>query len=317
MRRLFRRQKPDVLHFNDSHAVTAGGIASWGLHVPARISSRRVTFDLRSARQYRLLCDRVICVSEAVARICEQSGVAAPRLNVVHDGVCPEPLARTARCDDLPLPANRRVLLCVASLCPEKGHEHLLAAMPRILGHAPDVQLVLAGAGELAGALQRQAEQLGIAERVSFLGFRHDVRRILSAADLFVMPSLREGFCSVLVQAMLAGLPIVASDVGGIPEALGASDRDPDPVGWLVPPANPQRLAQAIVDALSSPHKAAAFSAQARQRALTRFTADRMVEATLDVYWQTISSKSSNNVVRRPSGIVPSSANFESLVLAE
>ncbi len=157
----------------------------------------------------------------------------------------------------------------------------------------PNVVLALAGDGELHETLRRQAEQLGVLPHVRFLGFRHDVPDLIHAADLFVLPSHLEGLCSTLIDVMLAGRPIVTTTAGGIPDLVGRDESGGEPVAWLVPPRNGPALAEAILQAVASPDRCAAMQERARQRALRRFTADCMVEATLAVYREAI------NVVRK------------------
>jgi glycosyltransferase involved in cell wall biosynthesis len=169
-------------------------------------------------------------------------------------------------------------------LTDHKGHRFLLDALPAVLAEHPEVRLFLAGDGELAETLRAQAGRLGIAHAVRFLGFRDDVPDLIHAADLFVFPSHMEGMGSTLVDAMLAGLPIVTTTAGGIPDVTGASEPGMDPIAWTVPPRNPEALAGAILDALRSPGKCAILRERARRRAEEQYTAAHMVNATLEVY---------------------------------
>jgi glycosyltransferase involved in cell wall biosynthesis len=180
--------------------------------------------------------------------------------------------------DDQPL------LLTVALLNRCKGHTFLLDALPPVIQKYPRLCLALAGDGETAATLRSQARRLGIDSRVRFLGYRHDIPDLLMAADLFVMPSLMEGFCSVLIEAMLAGRPIVTTTVGGIPEVVGSGGSTTEPVAWTVPPRDSAALGAAILDALGSPRDRSERGLRGRQRALTHFTVELMVEKTLEVY---------------------------------
>jgi glycosyltransferase involved in cell wall biosynthesis len=287
MRQALRRARPDVLHYNDSHAITGAGLASLGLHIPARIAARRVDFLLRSPRPYRWFCDRVVCVSQAVRRVCCEGGLPEPMLRVVHDGVDP---ARVASGDrgrgrqSLGLSDNQTLLLTVAKLTDHKGHRFLLEALPDVIQAAPNVVVALAGDGELRETLERQAEQLGVQSHVRFLGFRNDVYDLLHAADVFVLPSHLEGLCSTLIDVMLARRTIVTTTAGGIPDLVGSDERGGAPVAWTVPPRDPKALAAAIVHALASPEECSRMHELAYRRAQERFTADCMVEATLAVY---------------------------------
>ena len=290
MRRALRRIRPDVLHYNDSHALNGAGLASLGLHVPARIAARRVDFSLRSPRPYRWFSDRVVCVSQAVRRVCHEGRLPDAMLRVVHDGVDP---ARVASGDrrrgrrSLGLTDDQTLLLTVATLTDHKGHRFLLEALPEVIQKVPNVVVALAGDGELRETLERQAEQLGVGPHVRFLGFRNDVYDLIHAADLFVLPSHLEGLCSTLIDVMLAQRTIVTTSAGGIPDLVGGDQAGDPPAAWIVPPRNPKALADAIVHALASPDESRAMCERACQRAKERFTADCMVEATLAVYRET------------------------------
>lgn len=287
MRRCLRRIKPDVLHYNDAHAMAGAGLAAIGLRIPVRIVARRVDFPLRSARLYRWFCDRVVCVSRAVAAVCRQGGIPDEMLRVVHDGVDP---ARVRSGDRgrgrqaLALADDEQLLLCVATLTEHKGHRFLLDALPGVIRNCPKVVVALAGDGELRETLGEQAERLGVASHVRFLGYRNDVPDLIHAADVFVLPSHMEGLCSTLIDVMLAGRTIVTTTAGGIPDLTGSDVPDAAPVAWTVPPRDSEALAAAILRALSSADECVAMQERARHRAEQLFTADCMVESTLAVY---------------------------------
>jgi len=302
IRKVLQRLRPDVLHYNESHAMSAAGLAAWGLSIPARIMARRVDFMLRSPRPYHWFCDRVICVSNAVAWACRESGLPDDMLRIVHDGVDPARARsgdRTRGRQALNLTDDQTLLLCVATLTDHKGHRFLLEAMPEVIRQVPNAVLALAGDGELREPLEQQAAQLGIGSNVRFLGFRSDVYDLIHAADLFVLPSHLEGLCSTLIDVMLAQRPIVTTTAGGIPDLVGgktspslpeAGVPDCEPVAWTVPPRDPPALAKAILHALASPGENAALQWQALRRAEQFFTADSMVDATLAVYRELLGS---------------------------
>ncbi len=286
-RQRLRRLRPDVLHYNDSHAMSAGGLAAVGLSGPARIAARRTVFPLRSALQYRLLADRVICVSQAAAEVCRAGGLPAGMVRVVYDGVDAARVAsgdRRRGRDALGIRDTQVLLLTVAQLTDCKGHTYLLDALPEVLRNHPEAIAVLAGDGELRGRLEAQARSLGIDRQVRFVGYRQDVPDLVQAADLFVLPSHTEALGSSLIDAMLAARPIVTTTAGGIPEVTGSGDRPGEPLAWTVPPRDCRALARAILAALDCPRERQERSDRARRRAEELFTAERMVEGTLEVY---------------------------------
>lgn len=288
-----RRLRPDVLHYNDPHAITAAGIAAIGLRVPVRVAARRVDFPLRSPCPYRLFCDGVVCVSSAVQKVCRDGGLPENMLRVVHDGVDPARVAagdRRRGRQSLGLADDQILLLTVAKLTDHKGHRFLLEALPEVIRRFPNAMIALAGDGELRESLEHLAEQLGVQSHVRFLGFRNDVYDLIQAADLFVLPSHLEGLCSTLIDVMLAPRTIVTTTAGGIPDLVAAEEPGGEPVAWTVPPRDPKALAEAILRALASPQDCLKMQQLAHRRAEERFTAESMVEATLAVYREMLRS---------------------------
>lgn len=293
-RQRLRCLRPDVLHYNDSHAMSLGGLAALGLSVPVRIVARRTVFPLRSRLHYRLFADRVICVSQAAAEVCRTGGLASGMLRVVYDGVDAARVAsgnRRRGRDALGILDTQVLLLTVAQLTDCKGHTYLLEALPEVVRNRPEVIAVLAGDGELRGPLEAQARSLGIHRQVRFVGYRHDVPDLIQAADLFVLPSHTEALGSTLIDVMLAARPIVTTTAGGIPEVTGIGNRPGERLARTVPPRDARALAEAILSALDSPRDGQEWSDRARHRAAELFTAERMVEGTLQVYMELLERK--------------------------
>lgn len=202
---------------------------------------RRVDFapGRLSRAKYRAALGYV-AVSAAVRRVLEGAGVPGSRITVVHDAVRPLDVStdREGFRAELGWPSDAVVLLAAGALVDHKGHRWLVEAMQ----HLPDLHLAIAGEGRLRAGLARRARALG--SRIRLLGHRDDMGRLLGSADLFVHPSVEEGMGQVLVEAQLAGLPVVATAVGGVPEVVL-------PPGRLVPPRDPLALARAIRELLA------------------------------------------------------------------
>ncbi len=143
------------------------------------------------------------------------------------------------------IPEKGRVIISVGRLIEQKGHTVLLKAIPAVLQAEPDAYLVIAGGGGLGPALRKEAEELGIASRVRFLGERKDIPDLLRSADVFVFPSLWEGQGVALFEAMFSNLPIVASRTGGIPDVIKHEE-----TGLLCEPGNANELARALIRVL-------------------------------------------------------------------
>jgi len=201
--------------------------------------------------------DAVIALTRRLANVLEAPGTPHGRVHVIPSGVVPAEFAAAGRPDPLAgLPRPRVVF--VGRLAEQKGVDTLLEAAARL----PDAAVGIVGDGPLRDALERQAAALGLGERVTFTGFRphEDVPAVLAGADVLVVPSRYEELGTVLLEGMQAGVPIVASDVGGIGEALGSA-------GLLVPPGEPDALAAAVDAVLRDPALAARLRAAGRERA--------------------------------------------------
>lgn len=323
-RRAIRQLRPDVIHANDSHALTCLLLASFGIRVPARIASRRVTYPIRSPFQFRFFADRIACVATAVVEMCRAASLPEEKLALVFSSADPsrietddhEKVRKRGR-DKIGLALDAPLLLCVGKLTNMKGHVDLLNAMPTVLAKHPNLLLALVGSGELLPLLQSQTEQLKIEPNVRFLGYRDDVPDLLQAADLYVQPSRPEGegLCNAVIDAMFARCPVIVSTGGGLLDLIppeqkvsgtfcakhpsGRSGKKfltpfvplSSEYGWITPSEDPKRLAATILDALDTPKEQQRHRTErARARAMENFTADQMVERMLRVYRDAISS---------------------------
>ena len=212
--------------------------------------------------------------------------VSAERITVVRRGRddqrLGEPSAerRCAQRREYGLTETQSVLVNVARQEYQKGHRHLLAALPAVLDAHPDAVLLVAGRnGTETTALERMARELGVSERVRFLGHVSGVADLLNAGDLFVFPSLYEGMPGAVIEAMAMGLPIVASDIPSIREVV-----EPGTNALLVDPADPRALAGAIGALLDDPERRRAFGAESRRIYNTQFRLDQSVRAMRAFY---------------------------------
>jgi len=204
-------------------------------------------------------CNQVVTVCNAFARDLENQGVRREKITVIPNGISTgfmkqgqagssaEQIARRwrARFDIAP---GDSVLLSIGRLSSEKGHQYLLAAVSRIAhsGSHPNLKLLIAGAGPLEQSLQRQIHAARLTDSAKLIGYQDDVRPLFMLADLFVLPSVSEGSPMVLLESMASQVPIITTNVGGIPEAL--TDRES---ALLVPPANARALSDAILKLLT------------------------------------------------------------------
>ncbi len=282
LRRLLRQRRIDVVHAHASHALGSAVAALASVpagHRPPLVATRRVDFPISGGPKYGPRVARFVAISRAVATVLERGGVEPARIAVVHSGVPPRsPAARPREVvrRELGLRPETTVALTTAALVDHKDHPTAIRALAVCGG---DVHLVIAGDGPLRGSLRRLVQELGVGARVSLIGARDDVPDLLAAADLYLSASHLEGLGTAVLDAGLAGLPVVATAAGGVPEAI-----EHDRTGLLVPPRDPAALGAAIDRLVADPTLRRRLGRAAAEHVASRFSVDRMVEGTVQAY---------------------------------
>jgi glycosyltransferase involved in cell wall biosynthesis len=285
--RALRREGATVFHAHQTWSLSCryGIVAAAMARVPARVASAQLFLEMPHLigidAQHALLTrslHRHVAVSRFVAsRLRDRFGVPADRIVVIPNAVEPPPVVQAdARLRAEIVGSDERIplALTVARLDAQKGITHLVDAAALV----PDVVFAIAGEGPDRAALEARAVERGVASRVRFLGHRRDVPSLLALADLFVLPSLYEGFPLSVLEAMAAGVPVVATAIGGTDE-LVSSD-----TGTLVAPADPRSLAEGIRALLADREGAAQRAATARERVLTKHSTSAMVASMSALY---------------------------------
>jgi len=303
IRQLVRGRRVDVVHANEPHALTSAWAAGAHHFVPM-VAARRIALPLASnplaLARYRAAA-RIVAVSDFVRQSVLSSGLASPHVQVIYDGVevprsRTEAECRTAR-EQLAVLPEAICLLNLAALVPEKGHQLLLQAFAQIREQFPTCLLLLAGEGPERARLQELARAQGIGDSVRFLGFVLETERVFPAADLFVFPSHEEPLGSALLLAMAHGLPVVAVARGGIPEVVEDGKN-----GLLVKDLDAGGLTAAIARLLSNPDEAGRLAQAARETIVGKFSADHMVNATLQLYEQLAGQQRRSTAENRAGG---------------
>ena len=267
--------RPDVIQGYLFGPNLFAALAGRACRVPVVVVSKRNIDAFEKPRQVaaqRLahrLATHVVAVSEAVADSAVALGVARERITVIPNGVDVERFAAATR--EPSLANGAPVVGSVGCLAARKDYRTLLDALALVDRRGTRFRVVLVGDGKERGALERQAEELGLAERVRFVGERPDVERWLPGMDVFVLSSREEGIPNALLEAMAAARPSVATAVGGTPEVLEDGE-----TGWLVPPSDPEALADALEAALTRPEEAARRGAAAQRATRERMSIDVM-----------------------------------------
>jgi glycosyltransferase involved in cell wall biosynthesis len=282
-----RAHRIALVHTCDIYANIFALPAAALARVPVRIGSRRGIVNpagtpglLALQRAAFAFAHCIVPNSEAAAACLLRERVPAGKIRTIRNGIDLDAFPPA------PLRHPRRVVATVANLRPGKGHEVLLRAAARVVARVPDVRFELIGDGRLRSSLEQLARELGIANHVAFRGHCADVAERLAASDLFAFPSFMEASPNSVIEAMAARLPVVATEVGGIPEIVEHGRN-----GLLVPPRDEAALADALLRVIERPAEADALADAARQSVEQRFSFDRMVQEFEHLYCEELAAR--------------------------
>lgn len=293
LRDAIQHVNPDIVHSHLIHADTFSALAMT-LRRGLLVSTRHNDDDFRQSRGNRWLqrtvgrrATTIIAISDAVRQVVvEAEGFPAERVHRVHYGFPYRTIAadelrrkRAALLAELRLPTETILLGTVSRLTEQKGISSALRAAQPIIQADSSVHFVVAGDGPSREALENLVEELAITEQVHFLGWREDAVDVIGALDIFLMPSLWEGFGLTLLEAMSQRRPIIASRVSAIPEIVYDEE-----TGLLVPPRDSSAMTSALQRLLDDPALRAHFGLMGAARLQDYFTVERMARQTLDVY---------------------------------
>ena len=296
-------QRYDLVH---CHGFKAGFVGRLGARLAGaravvvtahnHVLSRDDTAASKKAR-YRTveralagLASRYIAVSDSIRReLVEGYGLAEDAVVTVHNGVDPAPFVapqdRVACRAELGLSGDVRAVGLAARFSAQKGLRNLVDAVPALERGDSGIRVVIGGSGPLESELREQATALGLTSVVVWPGHVAEIPRLLAALDVYVSPAETEALGIGLIEAALAGVPTVATRVGGVPEVVLDGE-----TGVLVPPGDPAALAAAVLALLAEPERARSLATAARERALTEFAPERMLDRTLAVYEGAVAS---------------------------
>jgi L-malate glycosyltransferase len=288
-----RSRRIHIVHtysfYSHVFAIPAARLA----RTPAIVASIRDSGDVWTPAQRRVqhgvcrLADWVLTNAEAVKQRLVSEGYAAPNITVIRNGVdlkrFAQPAAGVLR-RELSLPSDAPVVAMVSRLhrargVDFKGVEYFLQAAQRVSAERPGVRFVVFGDGPSRPQYEGDAARLGLGNRLVFAGFRFDVPEALKEVTISVLPSLSEGLSNAILESMAAGVPVVATDVGGNPELVEDGVN-----GLLVPPRDSGELFRAMSLLLDRPDLARRFGEAGRRRAIAQFSLGRMVQDTERLY---------------------------------
>jgi glycosyltransferase involved in cell wall biosynthesis len=309
---ILKRRRVDVVHSHEFTMAVYGTAATRVCRVPHVITMHGGQRSATSARRRRVALRWAIRRSEATACVSAAAradlqralGPGTGRLDMVHNGIRFTPGSAQGIRAALGIGADTPLILAVGNLYPVKGHVHLLRGLAELRASAPDLPWTLAIAGKvtLSGNVETEGREFrdiaaanGFADRLHLLGFREDVPDLLAAADIYVMPSLSEGLPLALLEAMFAGKPIVASEVGGIPEVI-TSGQD----GLLVPAGDAGAIAVALRDLLRDGGRRDQLGRAAHARAESAFGVGSMTERYEALYARSMARRARRSARSAP-----------------
>ena len=294
--RLLLKIKPDVVLLNlPAHHM--GFIILWLcglLKIPTAVVFHLIAFPasfskakLKAYHWAKARNQEWITISDYNRKCLAQEFNLAPKeFHCIYNGIEPKSVERlNSNCDrlrskirqELGLSETSQLLLTVARLHPQKGHDYLIPIIPEIVAKFPQVHFVWVGDGDRTSYLTEMLRQYNVGAKVSLLGYRSDIPDLLSAADIFLFPSYREGLPFAVLEAMVCGLPIVASDTGGIPEMIIHQRH-----GLLFETGNPEDLREKLDWALTHP-TAIVQMAEAGKAEVQKFSESQMLRDTSEI----------------------------------
>jgi glycosyltransferase involved in cell wall biosynthesis len=287
--RLLRQEQVDLIHAHEFDANVQGTFvaAMSGVPLVGTVHGKNYFWEkFRRRVAYRWVSRRatMVAVSQNLKEfVMEKVGISPDRIKVIYNGVDALPYCDRTDVEqcrkELRIPQNDHLVGVVGNLYPVKGHQYLIDGIPAVLKKCPNTSFVFAGRGQLEPELKEQVHRLGLDKRVHFLGLRQDIPRILAMLDVFVQPSLSEGLSMAILEAMIAGKPVVATQVGGNPELVLEGE-----TGFLVPPRDSQALASSLVTLLTNKEQAAQLAEKGKSRAAGQFSLETMVRAYQALY---------------------------------
>jgi glycosyltransferase involved in cell wall biosynthesis len=299
---LLRHEPYQIVHTHTSKAGFVGRLAAWLAGVPVIVhTAHGFAFHERSSVSARYFystlewiaarwCDRIVSVSQFHRRWALDLGICKePKILAIPNGIADVRNPKLAPAElrrRLGVREGHLLILSLARLAADKGLEYLIEAAAILQNTERRFQVIIAGDGPVRGLLESRARNLGISNRVTFLGFREDVDDLLAACDLVVLPSLREGLSIALLEAMAAGKPIIATSIGSHMELASQAN-----IARLVPPANAQSICAAILRFARDPALMAQLGTSARALFESYYTEDRMLSDYRQLYFDLLKMK--------------------------
>ena len=286
--KVFRQEKPDIVH---THASMTARMAARVALVPQIFNTKHCMESAPGPLPKKIIrrgvnatfSDKIIAVSRAVRRSMVRGGTHPEQIAVVYNGIERIPIPSAEEKADLLASfggkEGEKAVGMVARLEEVKDHETFLEGAKKVLENRKDVRFYVIGDGSLREELERRVSELGISENVTFTGFLKDVEKIEAALDIAVITSKAEALCLSILESMIAGIPAVGTDSGGVAEVIKHGEN-----GFLIPIGDSDALANCLEELLADDAKRKAFGEQAKKDAESTFLADKMTRRIEKLY---------------------------------
>lgn len=295
--KFMRQKKFDIVETFTHDSNLVGLPIAWLAGVSVRIATHRGVIERFPWWRLKLhtlmvnvgIADFLVAVSEGIGRQATLEGIHASRVVVIPNGVTPLDVASVDRAKirkQLQLKNNDLFMLSVGRLAFQKGHDVLIEAVPALVQHHRDLTVNLCGDGPQSVNITTQIMKLGVSDHVKLLGTWSNVAPLLAIADVFILPSRSEGLSRALLEAMAAGLPVVATRVEGVEEVVTNGVH-----GLLVPSENPNELSKALIQMVDHPDMRRQMGAAAQEHILKSYTTDVMFARYFDLMVNTLREK--------------------------
>jgi glycosyltransferase involved in cell wall biosynthesis len=289
LRKILRKNQVSVIHSHDFKSDFYGLLASRGSGIKRVATAHGSTRDSLFKRLYLFFdehfvyprLDRIIAVSAELQERLRNQGIPSEKISLIPNGLDLDLLSAEADNSEPPLaiPSGKKVFGLIGRLFPDKGHRFFLQALAGIAREHPEAHGLIVGAGPEEDNIIRRIDELGLKDRVLFVGTRNNMQLVYDAIDALVIPSLTEGLPYVLLEAMANKIPVIASAVGDIPLLIKQGE-----TGYLVPPGDEKKLAMSMTDLLSFPEKSDTMARQATEFFQKNYAAAPMARATERIY---------------------------------
>lgn len=275
LRKVIQREQPNLVH---AHMLKSAAMVNHAnRRIPCVATAHNMVKHVGPFRQ----CQHVICVSEMVQDSLCKLGYPSGKTTVVHNAVNTQDFS-TAKRDEIRRQQHwetHLVVICVARLVPAKGLTYAIEALQALISHVPIIKLILVGEGPERENLQQQALQSGTSDHLSLMGSRNDVADLLAGADIYLQPSIKEGFCIAFLEAMASGLACIGTETGAIPTMLESGVN-----GILIPPASSAAIVDAVLSIAHDQERRSAYAQAAKTTAQLKFSPAKQAHDTIAVY---------------------------------